>query len=991
MKRYITLALAVLFVPLFAGHLYAQPVSDQIPAALQQRLQGKTTLKDVMKEVDAYYKQEKAEGKSKDFAGTAKETEEGEDAWLQWKRWEWYMSSRLGPNGEFVNINQKMFEAYEQNKIRDPAGFAGRDGLENISNVSTGSWSFVGPASYGTVWGGLPGNGRVDRVAFDPYNSNIIYAGTPGGGLWKTTDGGSNWTPLSNYMATMGISGIVIDRNNTNIIYVLTGEGDAYQAGYFVYNFGYARASVGVLKSTDGGQTWSKTGDLYSGGPYAGYRLAQCPSNSNILLAATNVGLYRTTNGGTSWTLLSGGAYTDVQFNPSNGNTVFAAGYGKYKVSNDAGATLNNATSFSASISGAQRMEIGISANDTTKVYLLCAPVTATSCDPVTNPGFYGLYRSTNGGKAYTRVRTTPNILGGANDGLNCDNQSNYDMGITVSPSNANFVAICGMTVWVSNDGFVSNLTHVTNYWGGPNENVHPDIHGVEFNPLSGILYACTDGGLYASSNSGTNWSYISNNLNVTQWYHYAGFNNDRTHLGGGLQDNGIRNRTVLTSSFNHVASGDGFDLAYDPNNSSRFYTVINTSGNKYSADGATYNGGFDFTAFFPKIGRHPTTTNTLWVGREDSIFKSTNEGGGFTKQNIGGNRRIIFCPSNPNIIYSANSSKVWRSDNGGGAWTDLTTKPNYPAGSPVITCVAVNPNDATQVFVTYGGFTAGAKVFYSGTSGESWQNVGNDLPNVPVNCVVVNTDNSAYIGTDDGIYYQSPSDVSWLPFYNNLPRVPVTDLVIFQTDQYIYASTFGRGIWFSSLKQACDADLSIGGSAGGQQFYEAANTISSTQTITGGAETRVLYRSGGSVTITPGFEAKMGNEWKAYIGPCDQHGVPVFTAVKPGSGTGNFIYPANFILKNDSAAGTSLPYGYINIEPGNLNNTIELTLKKSGSYSLAITDKAGKELATVWNKNVGPGKISLQVNAPQLSPGFYYITLKYGDQLAHFLEWRVN
>jgi photosystem II stability/assembly factor-like uncharacterized protein len=968
----------------------AQPVVDQVPTELLARLQGKSTLKAIMKEVDGFYKEENDNGRNKKFGNS--EDEKDEDALLQWKRWEWYMSSRLGPNGEFVNINEKMLAAYEQDKISNPTGFASRNGMENFtSNISTGSWSFVGPTNYGTVWGGLPGNGRVDRVVFDPYNSNIIYAGTPGGGLWKTTDGGSTWTALSNFMATMGVSGIVIDRNNTNIIYVLTGEGDAYQPGYFVYDYGYARASVGVLKSTDAGQTWVKTGDLYTGGAYAGYKLVQSPSNSNILLAATNQGLYRTTNAGSTWTQVSAGIYTDVEFNPSNGNTLFAAGYGKYKVSNNAGATLNNAT-FNFSIAAANRMEIAISANDTTKVYLLCAPITATSCNPVTNPGFYGLYLSANGGKNFTRVRTTPNILGGADNGIDCGNQANYDMGITVSPSNANNVAICGMTIWCSTDGFASNLTHVANYWGGPNENVHPDVHDVEYNPLNGYLYAATDGGLYVSINNGTNWTFISNNLNATQWYHSMGFNNDASHIAGGLQDNGIRNRTIYTSAFNHITSGDGYQVAYDPNNNTRFYSIINNVGNKFGSDGASYLGGFNFGNYFPFIGRHPTTTNTLWVGREDSIFKSTNEGTGFTKQNVGGNRRIVFCPSNPNIIFTANSSKVWRSDDGGTSWTDLTSKPGYPAGSPVITCVAVNPADATQVFISFGGFTAGIKVFYSGNSGESWGNDGADLPNVPANCIVVNSNNSAYVGTDDGIYYQSPSDVSWLPYYNNLPRVPVTDLTIYQTAQLISASTFGRGIWISGLKQACDVDLSISGAANGQQFFQATNNISSTQSISGGAGTTVQYRGGGSVTITPGFEAKSGSEWKAYIAPCDTHGVPIFFARKAGTkDTGNYIFPTPFYLAYDAEAGTHLPYGYMTLAPNNANSNVALTIKKRGHYRIEITNKAGKEIALAWMGNLNPGTINQSLHLPALGKGFYYITLKYENKLAHFLEWKVN
>ena len=263
---------------------------------------------------------------------------------------------------------------------------------------------------------------------------------------------------------------------------------------------------------------------------------------------------------------------------------------------------------------------------------------------------------------------------------------------------------MCGMTIWTSIDQGISALTHSTFYWGGPTNNVHPDVHGVEYNPLDNKLYACTDGGLYVSPNNGNNWSFISDGINSSQWYHYAGFTNDPSHLTGGLQDNGIRNRTTYTSAFNHVSSGDGFDCAYDPNNSSRFYSIINTGGNLYTGDGATFVYGSDFINYFPKIGRHPTNTNIMYVGREDRVYTSSNEGSTYTSNStIGGNRRIVFCPSLTSTIYVANSSNVWKNTTSGtGAWTDLTLGAGWPASNPTITCVAVNPTNANNVCVTF-------------------------------------------------------------------------------------------------------------------------------------------------------------------------------------------------------------------------------------------------------------------------------------------------
>ena len=307
-----------LFLLSFAGQLNAQ-----IPDQLKNKLAGKTNLKNIMKEVDEYY--------AMDQHITSTETEdssrnEPDDEYAKWKRWEWYMSSRLGADGSFVDISKMNREAWLNRKNE---GLNQPNSPTNIEGVVTnGAWGFVGPDSYGTVWGGLPGNGRVDRVAFDPTNAAILYAGTPAGGFWKSIDYGTTWICFSDYPSALGISGIVEDKINTSIIYILTGDGDS-NVGGFVSASGYERASIGVLKSTDGGKTWTPTGSfpIPGGQTFYGTSLSQCPSNTNILIAATSLGLYRTSDAGVSWNAIpyaGNYVYSDVKFNPLNGNSVYA-------------------------------------------------------------------------------------------------------------------------------------------------------------------------------------------------------------------------------------------------------------------------------------------------------------------------------------------------------------------------------------------------------------------------------------------------------------------------------------------------------------------------------------------------------------------------------------------------------------------------------------------------------------------------------------------
>jgi hypothetical protein len=215
--------------------------------------------------VDAYYQKDTV---------NRPEPEEGESEeseYLQWKRWEWYMSSHLGSRGEFVNISEKLMAGLqEKEKMEIPQD-------RNINSL----WTFVGPSvsqPYGQ--GSLNGIGRVDRITFHPTNPNIIFICTPAGGLWNTLNGGTTWNNLTDFLPAVGISGFVISYANTNDQYILTGDGDSNLPNGLVFNMGYLRPSTGVLKSTDGGVSWHQTGAFPQiSGPYVGYKLVQNPND----------------------------------------------------------------------------------------------------------------------------------------------------------------------------------------------------------------------------------------------------------------------------------------------------------------------------------------------------------------------------------------------------------------------------------------------------------------------------------------------------------------------------------------------------------------------------------------------------------------------------------------------------------------------------------------------------------------------------------------
>ena len=394
--NYIKYAL-VLIMLAWGMNAESQNVSDE----LRDLLAGKTTLTEIMAVVDAYYSDENDQ-----------DSDEYESDYLKWKRWEWYMSSHLGPDGEFVDISHRLLSARNRVDQQFPP---------DTRNINS-SWIFAGPSSspLGNPSALYNGVGRVDRIAFHPSDVNTIYIGTPAGGLWKTTNDGTSWTNLTDHLPSLGISGIVVSHANANTIYILTGDGDSNTGG-FVEEFGYMRESVGVLKSTDGGLSWALTGTFPDVvGQYTGYRLTQSPTNANVLLATTTDGLYRTTNGGTSWTQVRAGKHYDVVFKPGSSTKVYATDPGDFIYSDDGGATWETDATFDVALCGTGRVEIAVAPSNTPKVYLLAAPAgTGTFC---------GLYLSTNSGASFVRQSNTPNVLGSADDGLDNDDQSSYDL-----------------------------------------------------------------------------------------------------------------------------------------------------------------------------------------------------------------------------------------------------------------------------------------------------------------------------------------------------------------------------------------------------------------------------------------------------------------------------------------------------------------------------------------------------------------------------------
>ena len=807
---------------------------------LKSELSRKHTLSEIMATVDQYY-EGKPEG-WRGYTGSAPKLK-------QWYRWADFMSYRTDAQGRFVNNSKATFEATEKMS----AMTAPRD--------INSHWYFNGPNS------STGGVGRADRITFHPTLPNTLYVGTPAGGLWRSDNNGDDWYSLSDHIPSTGISGIVVNWTNPNQVYILTGDGDSNTSG-LVDDHDYMRESVGVLKSSNNGVTWYATGEMSPDTSFVGYKLIQSHTDPNVLFAATSNGIYKTVNAGTSWYKVAINRHFDIEMHPTNSSIVYATGAVTFYVSTDGGESFNNISNYDVPFTSTQRLEISVTPDFPNCVYLLGGGVPDTA-------EFSGIYRSFDSGSNFTQMATTPNILGyGA--GTGSAHQARYDLCMDVSSTDYEAIVTGGVYVWRSSNGGASFTQAATS-------GSHADIHDVKYNPVTGDLFAATDGGMYRSSDNGSSWETINTGMGTMQIYNVGRHPDNISNLIIGTQDNGLKLRQA-SSNFVHVYGGDGFDGAWAAGRDT-IYATRNKNVYRFTnnaSDVKNINEDIPLN-FFGHVETHNTNPDMVFVGKKD-VWRSDDAGATWDNLGVSGYWDVEMCPSNSNRIYAAGSENLyfgpgglWRSNNLGDDWISLHDKPGFPHDSVFnrVADIGVRPTNSLNVWVTFGGYNDTLKVLKSTNGGLSWENVSYSLPNVPVNAIGIDAENGAYVGTDIGVFYMGPNMDDWIPFSNHLPNVPVTEIIVYE-EGFIRAATFGRGIWWTSSATDCPDAMTMGNEGlDGALHFEANQTITSENEIYHGLGTDVSFKAGESVTLLPGFHARSLAKFKAYIGPCGVGGLP--------------------------------------------------------------------------------------------------------------------
>lgn len=681
-----------------------------------------------------------------------------------------------------------------------------RDMHANADRSGNYIWEFAGPENIG---------GRITDIEMPTGSFSTIYLGAASGGILKSTNSGATWTNVFNNAASVSIGDIAVSSDDPNLLYAGTGEANSSSQSF---------RGDGIYKSLDGGTTWSNSGlDLSA---YIGRIVIDHSDNNRVFAAACgnlftpdeNRGIYRTTDGGTSWQKVlfvsDSTSAIDLVQHPDNPDILYAAMWERMRGLNYRRSFGETSGIWMTTDGGDTWTELlnGLpSGNETGRIGLAISP-----SNPLIIYAFYdnqsevAVYRTQDGGQSW--ARTNDQAIQGMNSNFGW-----YFGQIRVDPADPAKIYVLGVDLYYSSDSG-NSWTQLAGYFNY--DEIHVDHHALFVHPVTGRIYEGNDGGLYYSDNSGFNWNKI-NNLPLTQFYDIEidYLNPDR--LYGGTQDNNtVRTLTGLTDDWEPILGGDGFYCLVDYTNSDIIYAEYQWGALHKSSNGGSWmepvNGDWsaDRVNWSAPVVMHPQEPQTLYFGTY-RVWKTTNGGnswnavsGDLTNGDDGSTfhtlSTLAVSTIEPSIVLAgSDDGRVHISTNSGASWTDISS------GLPErwITRVATDPFDVNKVYVTLSGFRWDeplAHVYMSSNLGQTWQPISSNLPGLPVNAFVPDPGRQGrlFVGTDAGVFKSDNSGQDWQSLNQGLGNVPVTSMKIHDYRNFLIIGTYGLSAYKLDLNQ---------------------------------------------------------------------------------------------------------------------------------------------------------------------------------------------
>ena len=718
-----------------------------------------------------------------------------------------------------------------------------------------GTWVDMGPKPILSPWWG-PTSGVVSALAVDPTAPSTVYAGSVGGGVWKSTDGGANWSPTSDGQPSLAIGSIAIDPSNHTVIYA--GTGAVFDGG--------SQSGAGILKSTNGGGTWTVVGN--ASGTFNSVSIHQLvidPGSTSTLYASTNAGIFKSIDSGANWTSIMAFGFSgiaDMAIDPTTPSTIYVAAAqggtsGIFKSTNG-GTTFLALTSGLPAAGSAARISLAISHSNPNRLYATMARA-SNNCS-------LGVWRSDDGGASWTQLSAPELFAPGA--GFPC--QGWYDNYTAVDPTNPDVAYVGGIDLWKIT-GAGTAFTILT-----PPNHVHPDQHSLAFvsNSSGAAFYIGNDGGAWSTGNSGALFTNLNSTLETALMY--SGVAVGGIALGG-LQDNGIV-KYVGAPGWYELMTGDGSAVNIDPSNPSILYASDYGPLVMYkSTDGGSHFSLVDsginpadqcFCPAEPAI-MDPSHSTTLVAGTfYANVYRTVDGAGswglitpGSLVNDYGETHGLAVAPTDTGEIWGAFGWHVFLHTSTG--WVERT--PGAPFGA-LYRGLAVDQTNGQHVFVSQGGTslvgaTVFGAVFETTDLGAHWQDITGALPNIPVNALVIDAYGRLLAGTDRGVYAFTCG--AWGAAGAGLPNAKVTDLRTSTDGTTVYASTYGRGMWSLGLPATppCTpptAVLAQAGNGSATLTWQAPSRSITGYTVTpyasGVAGTPVMFSSPATIEVLGGL-----------------------------------------------------------------------------------------------------------------------------------------
>ncbi len=855
-----------------------------------------------------------------------------------------------------------------------------------IGGIAGVQWKQVGPGPLANNSDASNGYaGEVTDIAIDPRNSTdqVIYISVNDGGIWKSTDGGRNWTPKTDFMPSLSMGAVALDPGNPSIVYAGTGN---------VFNNGFFKA-IGIYKSIDGGETWIiiNPGNIFNN---IGINRIVVPA-SNILVVGTSNGIYRSMDGGLSFgnnaplfnngdPFFAGAFISDLKVDTALSSTVYAgvSGQGMF-FSTDSGASFpltNNLFNNPVAPTAGSYYNVHFDQSTLPDNKTFYATVELTDCTTLK------LFKSTNSGSSWTNPAATG--LGGF--------QCGYDDEVGVDPQNPNRIYIGLVDLFRSENGGMS-------FSGGLGQ-VHVDYHAIEFSPRSHFgsnpktpVYVGNDGGIATSPDgAGDNFKHINSGMATLLFRQIdvgRGSPDNNSYTYGGMQDNGIGTRSSMDSALptlkwrNPIDCCDGFTVAVDPSDPKKAYSNANGGINRTSDGGVSAWEYFGVSSKF-LLAVDPNNSMIVYTTSDCSteagcpgspafffpgsqLFRSMDRGETFTMIHKfpAPIQSLAIADIDSNVLWvGLGNGSVQRTANalaGASAnWVPLTV---MGATNQAVEGLAIDPTNTDQVVIAYGGFTGTLAnrtrhVFRTTDNGVNWTNISGtigapinqNLPDLPLHSVVIDPGtfpHTIIVASDAGVMRTANLGATWEVFGLGLPTVDCTSLALDYkaVPPLLRVGTYGRSVFELSAASGpllgVNAETAFGPTCNGQsttrqvELFNVGSSdlhISSFIRISGSSDFQLVSGPATPVTIPPGEHLNftirfhptgVGDETSVFQINCDDPTQPARQLMVSGTGTTRSI--ATIIADSGNFGAVCL----------DSFKDLDLTISNSGLCDLRISN----------------------------------------------------